>query len=434
MKTLKRALSVLLAMALATTTFAVAATMTASADTDNVFKWTPFDRHYGWGEWPQEVTYTDGGYFTINDEGRFYNQFQLFFPITEQEDKDQLLNMIKTACSDYDGQLKVDVRVFSNCNTNSKTIEENSQPNCHLTLAYKVIEIDQDDEEKNKVITDKWSSNQWYKVDGEPRPLTVSVDDYDLWYSDAEYYKDFEVTGFYLNFMNYGCNKVTEEFEWNDMTIKPGTSGIGFTNLSYSALYIDGDDTPAEGNDIGKGYEFIPNANTEQIEHPKYQYGKNRPMIDKYAGMFVFDGKYYIQNEDGTQVDGPLGNGADMVRVPIDPNATTTTEPVPTDPQPTDPQPTDPQPTDPKPTDPQPTDPQPTDPPATVVYGDANGDGNVDMLDVLLIRKKIAKQPVTLNEVNSDVTHEGTIDMLDVLKIRKKIAKQPVDLSRPGNV
>ena len=83
---------------------------------------------------------------------------------------------------------------------------------------------------------------------------------------------------------------------------------------------------------------------------------------------------------------------------------------------------------------PAPTDPQPTDPPVTALYGDANDDGNVDMLDVLLIRKKIAKQPVTLNQVNSDVTHDNSVDMLDVLKIRKKIAKQPVDLSRPGNV
>lgn len=65
-----------------------------------------------------------------------------------------------------------------------------------------------------------------------------------------------------------------------------------------------------------------------------------------------------------------------------------------------------------------------------VIYGDANGDGNINMLDVLLIRKYIAKQPVSPNLQASDVTHDGDVNMLDVLKIRKYIAKQPVDLNK----
>ena len=63
-----------------------------------------------------------------------------------------------------------------------------------------------------------------------------------------------------------------------------------------------------------------------------------------------------------------------------------------------------------------------------ITYGDANGDGNVDMLDVLLIRKYIAKQPVTIDLTVSDVTCDDSVDMLDVLLIRKYIAKQPVTL------
>lgn len=63
-----------------------------------------------------------------------------------------------------------------------------------------------------------------------------------------------------------------------------------------------------------------------------------------------------------------------------------------------------------------------------IVYGDANGDGNVDMLDVLLIRKYIAKQPITIDLTVSDVTCDDSVDMLDVLLIRKYIAKQPVTL------
>ncbi|MGN0115483.1 MAG: dockerin type I domain-containing protein [Acutalibacteraceae bacterium] len=64
----------------------------------------------------------------------------------------------------------------------------------------------------------------------------------------------------------------------------------------------------------------------------------------------------------------------------------------------------------------------------TVTYGDANGDGSINMLDVLLIRKHIAKQPVELNLDASDVTCDGAVNMLDVLLIRKYIAKQPVTL------
>ncbi|MGN0114639.1 MAG: dockerin type I repeat-containing protein [Acutalibacteraceae bacterium] len=65
-------------------------------------------------------------------------------------------------------------------------------------------------------------------------------------------------------------------------------------------------------------------------------------------------------------------------------------------------------------------------------YGDANNDGNINMLDVLLIRKYIAKQPVTLNLDAAEVTGDGNVNMLDVLLIRKYIAKQPVELGPKG--
>lgn len=69
-----------------------------------------------------------------------------------------------------------------------------------------------------------------------------------------------------------------------------------------------------------------------------------------------------------------------------------------------------------------------TDDPTAIKYGDVNGDGNIDMLDVLLIRKYIAKQPIALDIKIADVTCDGYVDMLDVLLIRKYIAKQPVSL------
>lgn len=70
--------------------------------------------------------------------------------------------------------------------------------------------------------------------------------------------------------------------------------------------------------------------------------------------------------------------------------------------------------------------------PSSGIYGDANGDGAINMLDVLLIRKYIAKQPVTLDLDAAEVTCDGSINMLDVLLIRKFIAKQPVVLGPQG--
>lgn len=63
-----------------------------------------------------------------------------------------------------------------------------------------------------------------------------------------------------------------------------------------------------------------------------------------------------------------------------------------------------------------------------LLYGDADGNGDVNMLDVLEIRKYIARQPVNINRTASDVDLDGSISMLDVLYIRKYIAKQPIIL------
>ena len=65
-------------------------------------------------------------------------------------------------------------------------------------------------------------------------------------------------------------------------------------------------------------------------------------------------------------------------------------------------------------------------------YGDVNYNGKVNMLDVLLIRKYIAKQPIDLDETLADVTCDDKVNMLDVLLIRKYIAKQPVTLGPKG--
>ena len=59
-----------------------------------------------------------------------------------------------------------------------------------------------------------------------------------------------------------------------------------------------------------------------------------------------------------------------------------------------------------------------------MTYGDANRDNNVDMKDVLLIRKFVAHL-ITEQDINfpaADVNFDGSVDMKDVLLVRKFIA------------
>ena len=65
-----------------------------------------------------------------------------------------------------------------------------------------------------------------------------------------------------------------------------------------------------------------------------------------------------------------------------------------------------------------------------IKYGDVNGDGKVTAADVLLIRKSIAGQNVTLNKTAADVNCDDKLTAADVLLVRKFIAGQNVTLGK----
>ena len=77
--------------------------------------------------------------------------------------------------------------------------------------------------------------------------------------------------------------------------------------------------------------------------------------------------------------------------------------------------------------------------PATSMYaararGDVNQDNEIDMKDVLMLRKKIANLPIDMEAYNpkaADANVDGEIDMKDVLVIRKFIARMIPELG-PG--
>ncbi len=63
-----------------------------------------------------------------------------------------------------------------------------------------------------------------------------------------------------------------------------------------------------------------------------------------------------------------------------------------------------------------------TDPRATVLVGDANGDGVINMKDVLTVRKYLADLPVEIDLVGADMTRDDAVNMKDVLALRLRIA------------
>lgn len=65
-----------------------------------------------------------------------------------------------------------------------------------------------------------------------------------------------------------------------------------------------------------------------------------------------------------------------------------------------------------------------------LIYGDANDDGKITAADVLLIRKSIAGQNVSLNRQASDVNVDEKLTASDVLLIRKYIAGQSIHLGK----
>ncbi len=65
------------------------------------------------------------------------------------------------------------------------------------------------------------------------------------------------------------------------------------------------------------------------------------------------------------------------------------------------------------------------------LYGDANGDGAVDMKDVLTVRKFVAELSVTIQLSSADANRDGTVNTKDVLWLRKYIAAKNAATTAP---
>ena len=56
------------------------------------------------------------------------------------------------------------------------------------------------------------------------------------------------------------------------------------------------------------------------------------------------------------------------------------------------------------------------------ILGDVNADGEVDIFDLVRLRKYLAGVDVALNESAADVNEDNEIDIFDLVRLRKSLA------------
>ena len=64
----------------------------------------------------------------------------------------------------------------------------------------------------------------------------------------------------------------------------------------------------------------------------------------------------------------------------------------------------------------------------TVKYGDLNGDGKINLLDLVAMRKYLAKWSITVDKNAADCNADGKINLMDLILLRKYLAKWSVTL------
>lgn len=60
--------------------------------------------------------------------------------------------------------------------------------------------------------------------------------------------------------------------------------------------------------------------------------------------------------------------------------------------------------------------------------GDCNGDGSVDIFDLLALKKQLAGMSVEIEQENADVNGDGSVDIFDLLLLKKYLAGMDVEL------
>ena len=62
------------------------------------------------------------------------------------------------------------------------------------------------------------------------------------------------------------------------------------------------------------------------------------------------------------------------------------------------------------------------------IPGDVNGDGKVNGMDLLRLKRYVSGQNVTIDEVASDVNGDGKVNGMDLLRLKRYVSGQNVTL------
>ena len=66
--------------------------------------------------------------------------------------------------------------------------------------------------------------------------------------------------------------------------------------------------------------------------------------------------------------------------------------------------------------------------PPTFIYGDTNGDNKLNLLDLIVLRKHLAKWSVDIKLTAADCNADGNVNLMDLILLRKYLAKWDVKL------
>lgn len=269
MKSIKKVITLLSAILIIISTFAIV----TNASNTSIFvnNFNPLIRYWHYGAYPDKVSYSSGGYATL-ESTHYEQQHQVCF--YGQPVKDQWNNLIKQAVNNYDSIVGFDVYVKDCYGTNKfeatdGTGHEQAAPGLNIIINYKYKD------NSGKTIEDELLNFEapvgQVKI-GETGHFIFPIDE------DYTTYDSFEITRVKIAVINYAC-----------LANENGEQGCGDFSIRFSPFYIEGTPAPEIGTDLGEN--FNPNLYSWES-------------TDKVTSI----------SQGNLTPDGPLNGGVDLKR------------------------------------------------------------------------------------------------------------------------
>lgn len=234
MKTYKKLLSyVLVAVLLSTTILIVNATQTSS----HVENFDPQFRLWHYGGYPDKVTYSSGGYITL-ESTHYAQQHQVCFygqAFNDQWKKTIEQAIAKNGLLAYDVYVKDCYGTNADANTPDNSGYQQNPPALNIIVKYNYVD-NSGESFKNVTMINNETGVGAVGI-GETRNYRIDV-------SEFENYKSFEITFVKVAVMNYANTKNSK-----------GEQGCGDFSVRFSPFYVSGDTAPDIGDDLGENFD-----------------------------------------------------------------------------------------------------------------------------------------------------------------------------------